>query len=355
METLVLKCKESVNNPNLRTMNELRLKIHRNANGDGGIIISNIHNGGSVLPEWEIISGNGYFTNGSWTANYGTERKGENASATVRLMVTSDVVVVRISNFDLCCNKLGSGISTDTVFINGKTPFPYGEIELFELKEHSSIESINVLGNTIISGDLKNLRGLTSLTTLNGVSTNNLHAISGNIKYLPDSLTRFNVLSPATAVLSGGNNKVIWSLATLTAKTNLNYAVLDFMKADGGGDLYNFLKSRTGDVYLSAVKANATDRPTPNITCSYTNGNALPTVNISMFKFPNTGAMDKTNVLNFLNLLKDGLTASGKITVSSSATIIITCATGVASDSDVTTLKADVDALLPSGATLTLY
>lgn len=351
MEALVLKCKEIVNNPNLRGLDELRLKIHRNQNGDGGIIISNIHDGGSVLPEWKIISGNGYFTNGSWTANYGTELKGDSAIDTARLMVTSDIVVVSITNFAKCCNKLGSGISTDTVFINGKSPYPYGEIELSELKGHATIGSINAMTSTIISGDLKNLKGLTSLTTVNGNNSNNDNAVVGNIKYLPDSITRLNVIKENTNTLKA--NSVVWSLATLTTKANLNYVVLNLMETDGGGDLYSFLKSKTGDLYADLSRGNRTGNK-PTITCSYASGNTLPVVNIQKLNLFQTGAMDKTNVIKFLNLLKDGLTASNKITMEASTVVSIACASGVASDSDVTTLKATVDALLPSGATLTL-
>jgi hypothetical protein len=67
-----------------------------------------------------------------------------------------------------------------------------------------------------------------------------------------------------------------------------------------GGDLYSLL-SRKANLNLVATRTDPQGRP--QITCSYTSGQTIPTISIENINLYQTGLIDKTHVLNFMNLL----------------------------------------------------
>ena len=140
MKTLVLKCDGVVNNDNLRKMNELRFTMSASSADafDNPTALSLL--GTSALPKWEIIKGNGYFTNADGTRNYSNSREG----ATVYVNAITDLTI-SISNFDLISSGLGH--STSQLVIIRELGGSVGQMLLDEIKYKTFLNLIK-LGNS---------------------------------------------------------------------------------------------------------------------------------------------------------------------------------------------------------------
>lgn len=345
MKTLVLKCQESVNNSNLRTMNELRVKCISQGTGENRINIKPAQSDGTYpdTVEYRILSGTGALTN-STGVEQGTSYDAKNHAGVV---VPSGECVVQIKNFDLVTDVLGYE-GGDFVSSPSSSNYPKVVVNSKDLKNKTFLKKINLGNSNFINmecDDIADFGGMTQLTYLKAIAPTSggyagrLSALS-NLKSLEHlELSAYNALANIT-----------YSLDDIIAMTSLTS-----MKQHGGhfegGDIYALLKSKSSVNF----EFNRMLSKTQNVTCSYVSGtSAIPEFDFTSLILASAGSagvkvVDVPTAKSIFTIFKDGIT-SNKITVNTGANIKIGLI-GTA-DTELNTLK---DELTSAGITVTFY
>lgn len=336
---LVTKLKSVVDNDNLRRLNEIRFVATAQGTGTNPVKLTYSNLGATGEVEYEVISGNAYFMNATSTVNYGTYVKSSND---IVLYVTSGQAEISIKNFNLVATKLGYGTNDNYLYpyklYNDNAPICIFNTDEFTKNLHTQLTAIG----TYMTGDVASLNNLVNLTSLKVNKADGVR-VWGKLSDL-SPIVGLNTLifgnpNPTEGL---GFEEFEWSFNDLASSNIENIAVNSTHCL--GGDLYPLLSSKAN---LNLVATRTDPQGRPQITCSYTSGQTIPTISIGNINLYLTGKIDKTNVLNFMNLLKDGANAS-KISVSGQIMVSSTAA----SDSDVVALKTELAGL---GITFTLY
>lgn len=211
---LVTKLNGIVDNINLKKLGELRLEIQKSLNlkADSRTITLNCNSPVNI----EVVGG--YFTNKTFSENYGTTAKAEANIAKELIVSNNDCILRFVNKFDIYKFELGKNFST-TDFIFNLSELKYSGIteagffnnsnlaeNISVIKDISQLKSINI-SNTMCFGDIASLADSKNIeifiasycTNIYGdISSlaNNLKlkrlsvkgsSVSGDLSYLPSS------------------------------------------------------------------------------------------------------------------------------------------------------------------------
>lgn len=336
MKTLVLKCVESVNNPNLRTMNEIRLRFLKNGDGSGMTQFGRVRDWNSPATEnleFEIVGGSGtLYDNNGTSLGQSCSMLCKTAATTPKIKVTGDYCDVSIKNFAKVANSLGTQNENFNDAGENKPTLTFEENLLYE---NVQLEIVRVIATGL---QPKNISKMPYLTVFSGWLGN------GNLSEIVRGATSLSTISSTQS----SNQPFEWSIediANMSADDiNVN---LRFYKHTGG-DFYTTLKGLNGkSVTIDGKYCYGTVW-----TCSYQNGNAIPTITINSIDMRSSTANKlyaaKNDILSFLNLLNNGvgngITVTGEIKLS--------CNTATMQDADVQSL---ITALAGKGVTVTFH
>lgn len=329
MKTLVLKCDEVVYNEDLRKMNELQFKVTANTLEDLNYITVFSLLSSSQNPKWEIIKGNGYFSNAMGTTNDGLFCEGK----TIYVVAITDLII-SIQNFDIVTSNLGDD---DSIFcVLRQEGGSICTVETKEIKNKTFLEDLNLGFHCGLIGDVIDLKGLTKNKRIHCSSLYSY--LNGNVSQLSDNIEILQLTYKNSNVIPKGNFS--WSMEQIASKPKLNRIFVDSHPSTGG-DIYNMLIKKTGDFYLSASRSNLNPLSTNVVvTCSYISGvSAIPNVNIEHLGLYKTGSMDKQNTLAFMTMLKDGIDSGQMQVISEAENIAINVLQTIIKDEDIVALK----------------
>ena len=327
MKTIVLKCTESVNNDNLRGMNELRVKLFKGTDASVRGYFGAVRDSGKAELEYKIVKGNAnlYLSDSTQNAKQALKVTGTNNIPYVT--VSSDTAEVSITNLALIADYLGKDPSNQLYY--GESGAPIALIDLGELSQLGSLSSIYAKTNRCQwYGQLSCLEGVEDIYIVG--SSYDGYNLKGDVKSLT-SATSINIDAQFA-------NKPYCTfnyddLATLDNCSS--FYLRNFTST--GGDIYNLLKAKS---QLSLELLLMVGEP---FTCSYTSGDTIPTIDISKLIISTYSAYPTVaNTAALLTLLKDGKNAN-KITLPSSIRIVV--APDDRSNATLTGLASDLAAL----------
>lgn len=336
----IKKLNGTVNNNNLQYFGGLIVNIHQKGDNSQKISFAWLKpDVGTAVSDVtiKVVSGNIELFKTDGTTSLGTEGNITGVgSPAFRALLSGNGGKILIKNFVEVCTLLGKQ-GTDTGFSAAfNDNRPYATINADELS-YLPITELNLGNNCYLTGDISNVK----LDDVKYFCISNPSDISVNGK-----LPVFPSLQTFEAVYADSTkNQIEYNISTLVGCS----ALKDFNTRGGiikGGDLYTLISNKSELSYVQGFAQSGSIAP----TCSYTNGNTIPTCVISKFDFhhnPNA-AMDKPNTVALLTLFKDGISAS-KISLPATGTRI-TVQSGVDTDSDVTALVSQLSGL---GVTIT--
>lgn len=276
-KALILKLEESVNDSNLRYLNELRFKIFPQGDMSEGMGIGRISES-TVDVEIEFISGDGYFMDRTDMTNLGrkTTYSNDGNKANLKIYCTEECEI-SIKNYDIVGDLLGL-VNIVSFFISTENS-PIGVIDMKELKYKYWIKNIS---GAWLKGNIKELSNLNSLEEIK---------ITPPAQIQPYSLNDIADIKDANPAL-----------------THINLEYLPNIL----GDVYNYFIRSEKIVNEDFRRSTNLDR---NISCSYISGvSEIPQLEIGIFHTFRAGDFENNDILSFLNMLKDGIN-SGKITL----------------------------------------
>ena len=326
MKTLVLKCAESVNNDNLRGMNELRVKLFKGTDASARGFFGAVRDSGEAELEYKIVKGNAnlYSTGSSQTAKQALKVTGTNNAPFVT--VSSDAAEVSITNLALIADYLGKDSSNQ--FYYGTSGGPIALIDLGELTQLGSLSSVYAATRCQCYGQLSCLEDVEDILVFG--SSYDGYNLKGDVKSLT-SATSIHINAD-----SANQPYCTFNYDDLATLNNCSSFYLKNFTSTGG-DIYNLLKAKS---QLSLELSLVVGEP---FTCSYTSGDTIPTIDISKLSISTYYAYSTVaNTAALLTLLKDGKNAN-KITLPSSIRIMV--APADRSDATLTGLASDLAAL----------
>lgn len=322
MKTLVLKCAESVNNDNLRGMNELRVKLFKGTDASARGYFGAVRDSGEAELEYKIVKGsaNLYSISSSQVAKQALKVTGTGNAPYVT--VSSDAAEVSITNLALIADYLGKDSSNQLYY--GISGAPIALIDLGELTQLGSLSSVYALNTCQWYGQLSCLGDVENIHIIG--SSYDGYNLKGDVKSLTSATSIYIDDTSENAHYCTFNYD---DLATLNNCSS--FYLRKFTST--GGDIYNLLKAKS---QLSLESVLVVGEP---FTCSYTSGDTIPTIDISKLIISTYYAYPTVaNTAALLTLLKDGKNAN-KITLPSSIRIMVAPAdrsnatlTGLASD-----------------------
>lgn len=308
-KALILKLEESVNDSNLRYLNELRFKIFPQGDMSEGMGIGRISES-TVDVEIEFISGDGYFMDRTDMTNLGrkTTYSNDGNKANLKIYCTEECEI-SIKNYDIVGDLLGL-VGIIPFFISTENS-PIGVIDMKELKYKYWIKNIS---GAWLKGNIKELSNLNSLEKITMVPLDQIQPYSLN------DIADIKDANPA--------------LDHIYLRTLPNIL----------GDVYNYFIRSEKIVNENFSNSKNLDR---NISCSYISGvSEIPQLEIGTFQTFNGGDFENNDILSFLNMLKDGIN-SGKITLLDNLKIDASVKNkSFLTDPSFTSLYAEVKALL---------
>lgn len=343
MKTLVVKCQESVDNANLRTMNELRVKCISQGTGENRVYIKPAQSDGTYpnIVEYRILSGTGALTN-IGGVEQGTSYDANNFAGVV---VPIGECVVQIKNFDLVTDVLGYEGTAFNSSPNASN-YPKVVVNSKDLKNKTFLKQINLSNGTIECDDIADFSGMTQLTYMKAVAP-----VEGTYAGKLSTLSNLKNLEYLELSAYDRYANITYSLDDIIAMTSLT----SFKQHGGyfeGGDVYALLKSKSSVNF----EFNRMLSKTQNVTCSYVSGtSAIPEFDFTLLTLDSSSVeagvevVDVPTAKSILTLFKDGV-AANKITVNTGAAIKIGLI-GTA-DTELNTLK---DELTSAGITVTFY
>lgn len=307
-KALVLKLEESVNDSNLRYLNELRFKIFPQGDMSEGMGIGRISKS-TVDVEIEFISGDGYFmdrddvTNLGRKTTYSNNRNGSN----IKIYCTEECEI-SIKNYDIVGDTLG--VVLISPFCVSTENSPIGILDIKELKYKYWIKEIS----NSLNGNIKELSNLNSLEKIELRSSSTIQPYSFN------DLADIKDANPAL--------------------TDFRMRLLPNIL----GDVYNYFIRSEKIVHEDIGRSGDSNR---NISCSYISGiSEIPQLELGYFYIYDTGGFENNDILSFLNMLKDGING-GKITLLDNLEIAASVKNiSFLTDPSFTSLYAEVKALL---------
>ena len=317
METLVLKCKEIVDNPNLRSFGEFRIGLASRGDGTGASTWQLSSVSTPTIPvKWKVVSGDAYFKLSGSSETY-TEIE---TQSNISIYCTSGKAVIAVKNFDSVATQIIlSYVTSDDS--------PSGILYTDEL-----------LGKDFI----RYVKGPYSSTT---------------ITQIEGSLSNIGVFSDMEIFKVGRDSidsNCVYSIEDLVAFPNAEISIIRGINT--GGDVYRLLMGiNVCNITANRSNYNTIEHEQKQLTCSYTSGQDLPTLTFTRFDMFENNTKD-TFALNdlkaFLQLLKDGIDGE-TITVASGATVVVNQQnTSIWNNEDVVALRTYLEG---KGITFTKY
>lgn len=312
METLVLHSNETVNNSNLRGLNEIRFKVKKRGDGSGFLKVGAIREESVVgaAVKMKVINGSGHFTSTTGGTNYGSEVT-YGGKTWYRFYLDSSEAEISFTNFMMYGTELGSNNTPFVLSSDYGADSPELVLDLDELK-NTSISQISTYSTAKVKGDIKSLVN-TGITKI-------------KIQYA----------SPYE------NDLFAFTLEDMIAVSTLTYLSAQY-SVFNGGDIYALLTAKSS-LYLSIGFSSGVG----HIRCNYVSGMTIPECAIDTIGIAGNAATPLEDVISFLNLLIDGINAN-KISVSGSISIPAT--QSVATNETVVALKNTLTGL---GVTITV-
>lgn len=287
METLVLKCKEAVNNSNLRGMNELRIGVKNNTTDPEAAQESFrfVLNTGTITTnvKYKVISGDVHFKVGRHTDDKPNVTEADTTEY-VYVYCPSGSGVISIQNFDLVANKIG--ISN---YAANNTPTPVILVE--ELKEKEFLTDI-LHGSCFYEGDMSKMGNLPLVTNF---GANN----------------------------SGYDINFRFSLGDLKKVPSANVDCVRCLFS--GGDVYDLFCNRAYcNVAASQTNRNTIPHTPPTVTCRYSQGDNIPVFTFKKFRVVGSSKNENSfatlgDLKAVMQLLIDGI--GGNITLDGAASL----------------------------------